>query len=188
MPVKIADFIFAIKSAPGHDTKQLFDSFGKMLRLLQRTFENFHENIFRQQAGVLGKETKDDAIQKTGDAEIFLLRDVHLFSGFGVGKLHAFAALQRLGDGGDLRRNFLGDLRGGALRFEVVGIFKQRAQDAEIFRAINLIVGEFVNVLNRAVEIGFDDVAVEIADDEQRRIEQRFAVTEQLFVRSEEYM
>ena len=52
----------------------------------------------------------------------------------------------------------------------------------KIFRAVNLVVGEFVSFLNRAVEIGADDVAVEIADDEQRRIEQRFAVAEQLLV------
>jgi hypothetical protein len=36
--------------------------------------------------------------------------------------------------------------------------------------------------LHRAIEIGADDVAVEIADHEQRRIQQRFPVTEQLTV------
>jgi hypothetical protein len=44
------------------------------------------------------------------------------------------------------------------------------------------VVGEFVNLLHRAVEIGFDDVAVKIAHHEQGRIEQRFAVAEKLLV------
>ena len=102
--------------------------------------------------------------------------------GPGVGQFHALAALQRHGDFGDLRGKVFGDLRGGALRFEKFGVVKQRAENAEIFRAVNLVVGEFVSLLNRAVEIGADDVAVKIADNEQRRIEQRFAVAEQLLV------
>ena len=76
-----------------------------------------------------------------------------------------------------------GDLRRGALRLEKIGIFKQGAEQAQIFRAVNLVVGELVGLLDCAVEIGADDVAVKIANHEQRRIEQRFAVTEQLLVR-----
>ena len=51
-----------------------------------------------------------------------------------------------------------------------------------MFRPVNLVVGKFVDFLDCAAEIGADDVAVEIADDQQRRVEQRFAVTEQLTV------
>src|ERR1035437_6755342 len=182
MPVETADFVFAEKAARRHHAEQLFDGFGKMLRLLQRAFENFREQIFRQQARVFGKETEDDAIEKPGDAKIFLLREVHLFSGFGIGQFDAFAALQRLGDGGNLPGNFFSDLRGGALRLEKFRIGEKRAENAEIFRAVNLVVGEFVNFLNRAVKIGFDEVAVKIADDKQGRIQQRFTVAEKLFV------
>ena len=39
-----------------------------------------------------------------------------------------------------------------------------------------------MRLLNRAVEIGADDEAVEIANHEQGWIEQRFAITEKLFV------
>ncbi len=127
---------------------------------------------FGSRPRVLGKETKDDAIEKPGDAEIFLLRDVHFFAGFGVGQFHAFAALQRLGDFGNLHRQIFGDLGGRALRFEKIRIGKKRAKDAKIFRAVNLVVGKFVNLLNRTVEIRFDDVAVKIANHEQRRIKQ----------------
>jgi len=47
-----------------------------------------------------------------------------------------------------------------------------------MFRPVNLIAGEFVGFLHRAVEIGADDVKVKIADDQQRRIEQRFAMAD----------
>ena len=62
------------------------------------------------------------------------------------------------------------------------GIFEHGAEHAQVFRAVNLGVGELVGLLDRAVEVGADDVAVEIADDQQGRIEQRLAVAEQLLV------
>ena len=86
------------------------------------------------------------------------------------------------GDLGEFRASVFGDLRGGALRFEEIRDRQKRAENPQIFRAVNLVVGEFVRFLNRAVEIGADDVAVKIADDEQGRIEQRFAVAEKLLV------
>ena len=81
-----------------------------------------------------------------------------------------------------MRRNFFSNLRGRALRFKKIGTFKQCAKRAKIFRAVNLLVGEFVNILNRAIEICADDVAVKIADNKQRRIQQRFTVAEKLLV------
>ncbi len=58
--------------------------------------------------------------------------------------------------------------RSRPLRFEKIRVGQnRREQDPKIFRAVNLVVGEFVNLLNRAVEIRFDDVAVKIADHEQ---------------------
>ena len=43
-------------------------------------------------------------------------------------------------------------------------------------RIVDVRVDELMRLLDGAVEIGADDVAVEIADHEQRRIEQRFAI------------
>ena len=56
------------------------------------------------------------------------------------------------------------------------GFSKCRPEQPQDFRAVNFGVGEFVLVLGGAVEVGADDIAVEIADDEQRRIQQGFAV------------
>jgi hypothetical protein len=100
------------------------------------------------------------------------LLDAKFFAGAGVGVFGAFAFLERDGDLGELLGERLGDLGGGALRFEKFRIGEKRAENPQIFRAVNLVVGEFVYLLNRAVEIGFDDVAVKIADHKQRRIQQ----------------
>src|SRR6266542_2619096 len=75
--VEMTNFVFAKGAAGGHDGEQLFERLGKELRIVNPGLGNFRKKMFWQQAGVLGKETKDDAIQKTGDAKIFLLRDVH---------------------------------------------------------------------------------------------------------------
>ncbi len=47
---------------------------------------------------------------------------------------------------------------------------------------IDFRVGELVRFLDGAVEVGADDEALEVANDEQRRVEQAFAVAEELFV------
>ena len=91
--------------------------------------------------------------------------------------------MQRLGNFGNLRGERFGYLRRGALRLEEFRVFKQGAEDAPVFGPVDLLVVEFVRFLNGAVEISANDVAVKIADHEQRRIEQAFAVAEQLLVR-----
>ena len=68
---------------------------------------------------------------------------------------------------GELFRQFLGDLGGGALGLEVFGSLESGAEHAPILRAVNLVIGELVGVRDRAVEVGLDDVAVEIAHDQQ---------------------
>ena len=55
-------------------------------------------------------------------------------------------------------------------------------ENPQVLRAVNLVIGELVGFLDGAVEVGADDVAVEIADDEQGRVEQALAVAEQLLV------
>ena len=67
-------------------------------------------------------------------------------------------------------------------RAEFIGSGERSAQHAERGGRINVRVREAVRLLHRAVEIRADDVAVKIADDEQRRIEQRFPVAEKLLV------
>ena len=52
----------------------------------------------------------------------------------------------------------------------------------QVLRAVNLVIGELEGFLDGAVEVGADDVAVEVADDQQGRVEQGLAVAEELFI------
>ncbi|MCX6911246.1 MAG: hypothetical protein NTY01_24835 [Verrucomicrobia bacterium] len=182
MAVEVTDFVFAESAALGHDREKCFERLRQKARIVNAGFEHVAEKVFRQQAGVFSEETKDHAIEKAGNAKALALGEIGFGAGPGVGPFAALSFLQRHGDFGEGFCQVFGDLRGGALRFEKVGILKQSAKQAKVFRAVNLIVREFVRFLNRAVEVGADDVAVEIADNEQGRIEQRLAVAEQLLV------
>ncbi len=77
---------------------------------------------------------------------------------------------------GELLGELPGDFVRGALGLEETGILKTRPEDPQVLRAVKLVVGELVGLPDRAVEVGADDVAVEIADDEQGRVEQGLAV------------
>ncbi|MGA2177761.1 MAG: hypothetical protein ABSH38_22525 [Verrucomicrobiota bacterium] len=94
MPVEMADFVFAESATPGHDFEKCFERFGEVAQIVEAGLEQFSEKFFRQQSGVLGKETKDDAVEKAGDAKVFLLRDRNFGAALGVGQFDAFAALQ----------------------------------------------------------------------------------------------
>ena len=183
MAVEVTDFVMTKRAALRHDGKQFLKTFGEELWLVDGGFGDVAENRLRQQAGILGKEAKNDAIEEAGDAEIAPLREVHFRAGLGVGQFHALTLLERLRDLGNGRGKGFRDLRGGALRLEVTRIEEQGTEHAPVFRAVEMGVGKLMHHLHRAVEIRADDVAVKIADHEQRRIEQRFAVAEQLLAR-----
>ena len=180
--VEVANLVLAEHAALGHRPKQGFEGVGELVRVIQGNPGDVGEELLGQQAGVLGEEAEDQAVEEAGNAEVLALGHGDLGAGPGVGQFGAFALLERLGDLGELLRQRLGDLVGGALGLEVVGILEQGVEDAQVLRAVNRVVGELVGFLDRAVEVGADDVAVEIADDEQGRIEQRLAVAEQLLV------
>ena len=53
--------------------KSLSQRFGERSRVVQAGFGDFGEEVLGQQAGVFGKEAKDEAVEEAGDAEISLL-------------------------------------------------------------------------------------------------------------------
>ena len=95
-----------------------------------------------------------------------------LLAGLRVAELDGLALLERERDGRDLAGEGFRNLRRGLLRAERARIRDHGAEHAQGLRRIDLRVGELVGLLHRAVEIRADDEAVEIADDEQRRVEQ----------------
>ena len=153
-----------------------------MPRIIEAGAGHLGKEPFREEVGVFGEETKNDAVEKAGDAQVLPLRDIHLRARLPVAQLAALALLQRPGDACDLRGEFLGDLRGGALRLEELGLAKERAEQADVFRFIDLAVRELVRFLDGAVEICLNDVAIEIADDEKRRILERLAIPQELTI------
>ena len=110
---------------------------------------------------------EDEAVEEPGDAEALALGDVDFGAGVSVGQLGAFSLVQGAGYLGELFRKLLGDLGSGALGFEELGILEGGKENAPVLRAVNVVVDELVNFLDRAVEVGLDDVAVEVADDQQ---------------------
>ena len=94
MAVEMADFVFAKHPAFRHHLEQTFARGGELLIVVQRGFDDFREQARRQKAAVFSEETKHDAIQETGNAEIFALGEIDLLARGGVGDLHALAFLQ----------------------------------------------------------------------------------------------
>ena len=172
MPVEMTNLVRAKIAAFGHDAKEVFQGPGKVRRIINGGFEDVGKKVRREKPRVLGKHAKNNPIEKPGDAQVFPLRVIHFGAAPGVRQFHAFPFLERMGHFADFFRQRFRHGGGRLLRLEVFGIGEKGAKRAEIFRAVNLVVGEFVNLRHRAVEIGLDDVAFKIAHHEQRRIEQ----------------
>ena len=102
---------------------------------------------------------------------------------FRVGQLNGLTFLERTRDRSDLSGQFFSDFRGRSLRFKKFRLGEHRAQQVQHRRTVDVRIGELVRLLHRAVEIRADDVAIEIADYEQRWVKQRFAITQQLLIR-----
>ena len=124
------------------------------MRIVQGRPGQLREELLGQQAGVLGEEAEDEAVKEPGDAEALALGDADFGAGVRVRQFGAFALVQGAGDFGELFREFLGDLGGGALGLEVFGILESGAEHAQVLRAVNLVVGELVGFRDRAVEVG----------------------------------
>jgi hypothetical protein len=73
-------------------------------------------------------------------------------------------------------------VRGGALRLKKIRLAKEGAEQVNVFGFIDLAVRELVSFLDGAVEICLNDVAIKIADHEERRILEGLAITQELFV------
>ena len=75
MPVEMFDLVFAETAAPRHFGKKFFERFGEMLRIIDALFENFRDNVRREQPSIFSEETKHNAVEKPSDAEILSLRN-----------------------------------------------------------------------------------------------------------------
>ncbi len=170
-------------AAAGHRAEQGFERIGELVRVVEARSWRCREKSFLGSSPVSSaKKQKISRLRKRAMRRF--LRWATLTSA--RVRASASSALSRLcserATSAKFLRQRLGDLVGRALRLEVIGILEGGAQQPQVLRAVNLVVGELVGFLDRAVEVGADDVAVEIADDQQGRIEQDFAVAQQLLV------
>ena len=123
------------------------------------------EEAVRQDAHVLGEEAEEQADQEVR----------------GRVRLRAVLA-QELRQPGELPGRLLCHLLGGLRRAQRVRIVKCLAQDRQLLRQQQIIQAQLVDPLDGVSEVRVDDDALKIADDQQRRVEQRLAVLEELLV------
>jgi hypothetical protein len=182
VPVEVTNLVRPEGAAFRHGAEQILQHLCEVRGIVHAILEDVGGDAFRKQAGVLREKTEDNAIKKPGDAEVLLLRHRQLAAGAGVEKFGRFTLLKGTRHFADLLGQLFGDFVGGALRLEEVGIIEDSAQEPKISGLVDVRVAEFVGLLDGAGEIRADDVAIEIANDEQWRIEERFAVPEKLLV------
>ena len=180
--IEMANLVRAERAPFRHRLKQIFQDFGEVRGVIDAGLENVGHDIVGKQAGVFGEETKDDAIEETRDAQILALRYGELAAGTRIDQLDRLTLLQRASDFADLLCEFFGDFVGRALRLEEFRIGENRSKKMQDVWIVDLGVRELVRFLDGAVEIGAHDVAIEVANHEQRRIEERFAITQELLV------
>ena len=102
---------------------------------------------------------------------------------FRVSQFNRFAFLKRTGDCSNLPGQFLRDFRSCPLRLKEIRIGEHRAQQVQHRRTVDVRICELVRLLHRAVEVCANDVAIEVADNKQRGIEQRLAIAQELLIR-----
>ncbi len=91
-----------------------------------------------------------------------------------------------LGQAGEALGHVLSDRLGGLAGFQGVGIGEKLTEDVKVFRLGQLVQVESVEDGWLGREVGVDFEAVEIGDNQQRRIFQVFAIELKLLVRFEE--
>ena len=87
------------------------------MRVVQGRFGQLGEEFRGQQAGVLGEEAEDEAVEEPGNAQALALGDIDFSAGVSVRQFGAFALVQGAGDLSELLCELLGNLGGGALGF-----------------------------------------------------------------------
>jgi len=151
--VEAADDVGAEVAAAGHGGEELGDLAAEALGVVAGIVDEAAEELVREQADVLGKHAEDEAVEEVGDS---------------LGREGAVA--QRLGDLADVARGVLGDGLAGDSRLELVGFEEDGAEDLEAARGAEVVELDGVDALRGVGEVGVDDDAVHVADDEERRV------------------
>src|ERR1019366_4330438 len=94
MSVEMANLSMSKHATLGHHPEKLLQRFIEFLFAFQTHLRDFREKILGQQAGIFREKTKHDAIEKTRDAQVLLLRHLQLTPGERVFEFDALPALK----------------------------------------------------------------------------------------------
>ena len=127
--------------------------------------DNTREDHVGQKAGVFGEEAEDDAVKEVGD-----LAGVEAVIAHGIG------------DAGKMVGGVLGDGGARAAGAEGLGVVEDRPHDFDVAGFGKGFKGYVVGDGNGAGEVGVNDDAVKVANNQQGRILQGVAVSEELVI------
>ena len=89
---------------------------------------------------------------------------------------------QELRQPGELARGFLGHLAGGQTGAQLVRVGESLAEKIQLVGDQQVIQRQLEDPLDRIGEIGVDDDALQVGDDQQRWVQQRLAVLQKLAI------
>jgi hypothetical protein len=153
------------EAAIAHRCEEGGEGGGQLVRVVTPEADDPAERVARQQADIFREEAEEELRQEVGGA-------------VRLGPARAEAIGQR----GEAAGGILRDLLDGRARSQQVRAREEGAQEAQRLRFDDLLVGETMDLLGRAGEVGVDLEPFDVADDQQRRVLQRLAVEEELVI------
>ncbi|MEX2173053.1 MAG: hypothetical protein WD872_01740, partial [Pirellulaceae bacterium] len=155
--VEMQDFLQGKSAAVGHCRKQFLEELAKLRGDVLRLLERAAEDAVGEQLNVLGEHREHQLHQKMGD----------------IVRRHA-ALAHGVGHQTELFAHQAGDAAAGDAGPQGVGLGEQPAKNLQVVRLGQARQVEFIDPLGGAGKVGVDFEAVEVADDQQRRVVERF--------------
>ncbi len=159
------DGVHAEVAAVGHCVEELANELREALRLAVGLLDNPAEQVFRQQADILGEEAEDHTVEKVS-----------------YGRRVELAFAHPLGNLRELAGGFRGDGCAGDAGLELVRFVKDTTEDFQVASRGQLGERNLVGLGDRGREIGMDDQPIHVTHNQQRRVLQCLAVQEKLVI------
>ena len=163
--VEVRNLIGAEPAAGRHRVKELLQLRREVRRLAARLLDQFGEDFIRQQFDIFREQAKEQADQKVR----------------GLLRLRTVLA-QLIGQLGELGRGLAGNVFGSQRGFEKIGIGEDRAELFQASGREEIVEREGADLFDAVGEIGMDDNAIDVRDDQQRRILQRLTILQELLI------
>lgn len=163
--VEMLDLIGPEPAAGGHGPEQRAELLREARRLLARLLGQAGEEVGRQQTDVFGKQAEQQPNEEVGR----LLRTLA-------------PPTQQIGQPRELAGRLPGDLLRGLRRAQLRGVVEGVVEMPALLGHQQIVQCDRVDALDGVGEVGVNEDAFDIGDDEERRVLQRLAVLEQLLI------